>query len=209
MKLEKGPWQLPQHEPEVYTAARTLTGLAYHEAGHSIIARLAKIPFSTIVIQRGGTEHIGFVGSVDVDGGLKEVRRDGPALHEPLDLPDGDYWIHKALAMRHVCFHLAGLQAELLLHGIASSPPLTRHDTDHKQAAAKLYRAFGTRQLTYPQTITRAYLSRCWGEVKRTATELLARHELHGIGVIKRNDPADISFFSHEVPGGKWTDEQW
>jgi hypothetical protein len=210
LKLDKERlWEV--HPPEVYKGKRSLIGLAYHEAGHAVLGRMAKVPFSAVVIQhRKGEDFTGFVGSEDVGGGLKKVRSDSQKLYEPLDFPESDNsWVHKALAFRHCCFHLAGMQAELLLHSVEPDPPLIRHDTDHSQAAAKLHAAFGCSDLYYPQMVTRNYLSQCWGEVKRIAEELLARHEQHGIGIMKRDDPRDVSFFSRQVAGAEWVDEKW
>jgi hypothetical protein len=211
VKMDKDRlWQTCPHE--TYEGTKTLEGLAYHEAGHAVIRRLACVGFHAIVIQhRKGVDFAGFVGPDDIDNCLKETRNNDQKLYEPpFDFPEGgDKFIHKALAFRFCCNYLAGLQAELLLHGVEPDPPLIRHDADHIQAKAVLREAFGLDHLQYPQMVTRNYLSQCWGEVKRTAEELLARHEQHGIGIMRRDDPQDISFFSREVPGAKWVDDEW
>lgn len=200
-------WQTRSHE--VYEREQTLEGIAYHEAGHAVIRRLASVGLGAIVIQhREGTDLTGYVGPADIDG-LELVRGNDKKLYEPIELPprEGDVFVRKALAFRLCCGYLAGMQAELLLRGIEPDPPLIRHDPDHTQARNLLERAFGCDNLHYPQTVTRHYLSQCWGEVKRTADELLTRHDQQGIGILNRDD--DASFFARDVPGAKWVDDKW
>jgi hypothetical protein len=196
------------HKPEIYRNERSLETTAYHEAGHAILRRLTSIKFNAIVARRDAKGVIaGYVGGDgDPHTMLDSMIRDHKKAFTPFELPTKGTSIHKALAFRHCCSCLAGMQSELILKSVATDPPLMRADSDHSQAAALFSEAFGTTDLQYPQAVARSYLARCWGEVRRCAEELLRRHERDGIGAIKRDDPRDAGFFSRDVDGAVWID---
>lgn len=183
----------------------TIPDRAYHEAGHSILCRLIGKSFSTIVV---GSD-VSFIGNDEIESDSRMIRSNDAKLYEASPVLAIDDPLCKPLAIRLCCVYLAGLQAELLLHGIEPDGPVFRNGSDHVKARKTLKAAFGFDHLYYPQLLTRFYLRRCWCEVKRTAETLLTRYSEQGVGIIRRDNPSDASYFTRDDLRIRWVDETW
>lgn len=195
----------------LYTGEPTLKSVAYHEAGHALLARLTGRPIDTIALSQEGGTVVGFISNGrEVSDAFNLVRSSNAVLAEPKELPDVPAGLRRQLAMRAACTSLAGLGAELLLNGHNHlTGPIVRNDNDHAKARAVLRDAFGFDHLHYTQLTTHFYLEKHWPEVCVTAKALLARCEYSGEAVLRQDDPAHAVHFSRKFENAGWRDESW
>lgn len=188
--------QATLYEGEVTTAS-----ICHHEAGHAVLHRLCRLPFDTI----GVRINYGYSGTGDPQEIFAKVASNDQSLRTSAPLPDVAPEFRKPLALRRACCSLAGLQSELMLHGIEPDGPVIRQDADHERAKQALIDGFGDDSgLYFAQLKTRDYLSRCWLHVHDTARELLRRFDANGEGVLCADNPEDARYFQ-PIPG--WNDE--
>ena len=187
----------------LHSGVQTPETIAYHEAGHAIMRRLCGLHFDSVGLR---VDH-GFVASgKTTEEAFKIVSGNEAPPCSPL--PDVSSEFRKPLAFRRCCVALAGLQAELLYHGIElPGGPIVRHDHDHKRGRNALIDSTGrctNEQLYYAELQTRRYLELAWMHVHGTAMALLERFDATGEGILCADNPADARFFQR-LPG--WSDE--
>lgn len=136
---------------------RTRQSLAFHEAGHAVVA-LA----------------FGF-NSVDCDlwEDRGEARPGGlPPPSEPYSPPPRA--VEEEAALWKATILYGGVQGELLALGLAPVGPIRPSDDDHSRARASLHEVFGCdTPAWYCQRLARAILTQRWATVERIAAALL------------------------------------
>ena len=151
--------------PEYPRDRRTI---AIHEAGHAVAMAAFGVPVERVEIHQ--TADGGFGGSVEPDRAACRAR---------IESPDGEPTPNRSLeefsSVAMATIYVAGIQAELLHHGLDVSGTLRLDDHDHREAVRHLMTAFRSDgPLWYTQRLARYLLSKRWNLVVALADELMA-----------------------------------
>lgn len=160
---------------------RTRESVAFHEAGHAVVAMALDLPCHGALIKGFGAAAVGgFAQSPDAP---LAVLVGTPQIHEPP--PTGYhaglasfYASHKKIELESACARfatmcVAGVQAEFLYAGAQWPEIYVSGDKDHVGANAFLRAANCLHRLGAVQHGAREILLREWHQVEKIALELL------------------------------------
>lgn len=151
--------------PEYPRDRRTV---AYHEAGHAVLSHILRLPMTGARVHDappGATPG----GSVDLD--LPAIKASAAETIDT-EIPQS---LHELVAIELATMYVAGIMAELKLHGLEVTGWLGLEDRDFLNARILLCEAFGIDlALYYCQCLASAVLAEHWSWVAVVAGEIEA-----------------------------------